>query len=168
MNIRRNQIGFMWPLLIITLFGVLLLMGYIGYKAYRPKDSTKPLISNTEQVDDETNTTQQSSESTPISYTGTLKGKVTCTEKIDPIPCTTTIELESDPTSQSMGSYGPVKTVSTDENGEFSITLEPGRYTVVPAPKAKYPMFVPPFTNPIIIEENKTTELTINYHDGTK
>jgi hypothetical protein len=93
---------------------------------------------------------------------GILRGQVYCTVKIDPVPCATTINLES------RVARGFKNVVQTDVNGSYSVNLDPADYDVIPEPKPGYPMFVPPFTNPASIRAGHVTVVDIYYHDGTK
>lgn len=93
---------------------------------------------------------------------GILKGRVTCNEKADPVPCSASIEIQPINTDQ------PNQTITVDNTGRFSISLPPDAYELKPASKPGYPMFMPQFPNPVTITNGQTTEVTISYHSGLR
>ena len=157
MNTRQKQSGntlVVWLLVFIFL----LVSGFAGYKVFY-KHNTPASVSN--------------SQNTPVinsqpdnKNNGVLSGQVYCTSLDSRQPCATRIEYQSAATNPSSGSY--VQPIVVDVSGKFSIELEPGSYTLFPEHKPDYPQFIPPLSNPIEIKSGQTTNLTINYHDGTR
>ena len=159
MNIREKQYGntlVVWLLVFIFL----LVTGFAGYKiVYQPKPDKPAPASNSQNTP--AITSQPNSKNS-----GVLSGQVYCTSLDSRQPCATRIEYQSAATNPSSGSY--IQPVVVDASGKFSIELEPGSYTLFPERKPDYPQFIPPLSNPVEIKAEQTTNLTINYHDGTR
>jgi hypothetical protein len=94
---------------------------------------------------------------------GIMKISVTCTQKIDPQPCASAIRIENENSQGGVGPYQP-----TDASGNLVVGLVPGRYIITPEPKEGYVLFAPPLPNPITISSGQTTNVQVNYHDGTR
>lgn len=165
MRIHKEQTGIA-IVIVAVLLAVILVAGAAGYNVYQNKSSkpvsTPSVVSNP--VPDSSSTPKPVPDSEKA--TGTLIGQVTCTQKIDPKPCATQIEIENTATNPSSGSY--MQPIVVDASGKFNIELVAGSYKLFPNKKPEYPMFVPPLTNPVEIKAGQTTTVTINYHDGTR
>lgn len=166
MNLHQRQNGIVATLNIILLLSLFAASG-IGYAVYR---ANHRLAEETQNTTPPATTQNQETPTMGIDYPVPqgIQGKVFCNEKVDPMPCSTKIEFEIQPSNPAMGSRGPIKTVETDAQGNFSIDLAPGSYVITPAPKTNFPMFVPPLVNPVIVKDRQMTEITITYHSGLK
>lgn len=169
MSLHKDQHGFAMILGVLVL--AILAVGGTSYAvylaSYRP--DAKPTSLQQSTTSPQTQPKPQESD-TGIDYPALqgIKGRVFCNEKVDPVPCATTIEIQIQPSGPSMGSNGPVKTIETDAEGNFEYETMPGTYVITPAPKAGYPMFLPPLPNPIIVKDRQMTELNITYHSGLR
>lgn len=159
MSIRKGQSG---NALIVGLlvFSFLLVSGFAGYKIFYKPQSNKPAP-----VPSTQNTPAPTSQPNNKNH-GTLSGQVFCTSLDSRQPCATQIEYQSTATNPSSGSY--IQPIVVDASGKFSTELEPGTYTIIPARKPDYPHFIPELSSPVEIKAGQTTNITINYHDGTR
>ncbi len=168
MTIFKKESG-QAAMVVMTVLIVLLVVSGIGYQVNRSRNrsSVNPPVSVSPSPTTPTNPpTSPMGIDYPIEQG--IKGKVFCNDKVDPVPCTTKVEIEPIPSNPSMGSYGPVKTVETDSQGNFSIELASGTYTITPEPKKDFPVFAPPLPNPVIVKDGAMTEITINYQALSK
>lgn len=172
MRIYKEQTG-ITTVIVAVLLAVILVAGAAGYNVYQNKSSkpvstssvvSSPVPDSTIPVPDSTSKPKPVPDSGKA--TGMLSGQVTCTQKIDPKPCATQIEIENMATNPASGSY--MQPIVVDASGKFSIELIAGSYKLTPNKKPEYPMFVPPLINPVEIKAGQTTTITINYHDGTR
>lgn len=100
--------------------------------------------------------------------TGTLKGQVSCVQKVASSPCSTSISIETVPGSDPIQEgYGPPRIVQADDNGNYMIDLAAGSYKIYPQPNDGYPILVP-ISNPITISAAQTTTVNVTYMDGTR
>lgn len=168
MNIFKEESGLAAIVIVVLLIGLLGVSG-IGYQVNRSKHraNIKPPVSVSPSPTTQTN---PSTSSMGIDYPVDqgLKGKVFCNEKVDPEPCAAKIDIKPVSSDASVGSPGPVKTIETDAQGNFSVELVAGSYTITPAPKKEYPIFVPPLPNPVVVKQGQVTEITVTYHSGLR
>lgn len=168
MNVYKEQNGIATPLALSLLISLLVISG-IGYAVYQTKLQPTAGSQNTTTPDTTSNNyTPPTGIDYPVSQG--IQGKVFCNDKIDPVPCSTSIwvKIDAQPENPATESYGPTRTVETDAQGNFSIELVAGSYILTPAPKPGYPLFVPPLPNPVIVKDREMTEISITYHSGNK
>lgn len=135
--------------------------GYLVYRAkYRQADTT-PAVSQ------QNTTSPQMNIDYPVSQG--IKGQVFCNDKVDPVPCSTKLEVHlSKSTDPNTNNPGPVRAIETDDQGNFSIELASGTYTITPEHKKEFPIFAPPLPNPVIVRDGVFTEITVNYQALSK
>lgn len=159
MKLKNDQTGLalIYGVFLLAFF---LLVGITGFRTFR---SHKAVNSPPDSV---SNLTTEPSVTPDNKTSGKIVGQVFCTSLDSQQPCATTIEYESTATNPASGRY--TQPLVVDASGQFSVDLAPGSYTFTPAHKPDFPYFLPALKNPVEVKTGQTTNITINYHDGTR
>lgn len=167
MRMPKDQSGITIVLTAI-LFTFIVAGGFTAYRVVGRNNSSKPGPRPVSTLENETAspTPLNNQPQTNQQGTGILSGQVTCTQLNSQEPCSTRIEIENTATDSRSGSY--MQPIIVDASGKFSIELAPGSYKLAPERKAEYPMFIPPFPDPVEIKAGHTTAIKISYHDGLR
>lgn len=144
----------------VAVSAIIIIAGFIGYTRLKSSKRAQNVAISAVQIQPQSMTTTSPSPKT--STEGILKGQVTCNDKVDPVPCSTTIEI------QPLDSELQNISIKVNETGEFRKSLPPGRYQLRPSPKQEYPIFVPQFISPVAINSEQTTEVVVSYHSGLR